>query len=113
MESRPDPDSTTPRYDRGTSRMTAQPACQPVDYGGPVDRAFESFSYAALEGSVIERFDAVVRRFPARLAIEDGALPRRAPGRVLRQLRRGVRGVAVRTRARRAGRAGALGRGQS
>ena len=53
--------------------MTAQPECLPVDYGGPVDRPFESFPYAALEGSVIDRFDAVVRRFPTRLAVQDSA----------------------------------------
>ncbi len=53
--------------------MTVQTECSPIDHGGPVDRPFESFPYAALEGSVIDRFDAIVRRFPARLAIEDGA----------------------------------------
>jgi acyl-CoA synthetase (AMP-forming)/AMP-acid ligase II len=54
--------------------MTVQPECSPVDYGGPIDRPFEpSFPCAALEGSVIDRFDAIVRRFPDRLAIEDGA----------------------------------------
>lgn len=45
--------------------------CLPIDHGGPVDRPFEVFPYSALEGSVLDRFDAVVSRFPERLAIQD------------------------------------------
>jgi amino acid adenylation domain-containing protein len=43
----------------------------PPDYGGPADQPFEPFSVAALEGSIIDRFDAVALRFASRLAIQD------------------------------------------
>jgi non-ribosomal peptide synthetase component F len=46
-------------------------ACLPLDHGGPVDRPFEPFPRAALEGSIVDRFDAIARRFAPRLAIED------------------------------------------
>jgi amino acid adenylation domain-containing protein len=45
--------------------------CVPLDYGGPVDRPFEAFPPAALDGSIVDRFDAIVGRFPDRLAIRD------------------------------------------
>src|SRR5262249_48950415 len=45
----------------------------PVDYGGPVDRPFEPFPRSALEGSIIERFNAVAARFSYRLAVSDGS----------------------------------------
>ena len=37
----------------------------------PIDRPFESFPYSALDGSIIDRFDAIARRFPEKLAIQD------------------------------------------
>jgi non-ribosomal peptide synthetase component F len=43
----------------------------PLDYGGPVGRPIEPFPSSTLDGSVIDRFDAVARRFPERLAIQD------------------------------------------
>ena len=43
----------------------------PLDHGGPIDRAFEVFPDCALERSIIDRFDAIVRRFGYRLAIKD------------------------------------------
>jgi amino acid adenylation domain-containing protein len=46
----------------------------PLDHGGPVERPFERFPPDALAGSVPDRFDAIVRRFPDRLAISDAAL---------------------------------------
>ena len=33
------------------------------DFGGPVDRPYERFPETALEGSIIDRFDAIARRF--------------------------------------------------
>jgi hypothetical protein len=51
--------------------MHSEPKCLPIDYGGPVDRPFEPFPYSVLEGSVIDRFCNVARRFPERLAVED------------------------------------------
>jgi fengycin family lipopeptide synthetase E len=45
--------------------------CLPIDYGGPIDRPFEPFPYSVLEGSVIDRFYDVARRFSERLAIQD------------------------------------------
>src|SRR5262245_36770155 len=45
--------------------------CLPIDYGGPVDRPFEPFPYSVLEGSVIDRFNAVAGRFSERLAVQD------------------------------------------
>jgi amino acid adenylation domain-containing protein len=43
----------------------------PIDHGGPVDRPFESFPVAALDHSLIDRFEAIVNRFPDRLAVQD------------------------------------------
>lgn len=43
----------------------------PLDHGGPIDRAFEVFPDCALEGSIVDRFDAIVRRFGDSLAIKD------------------------------------------
>jgi amino acid adenylation domain-containing protein len=51
--------------------MPPEPICLPIDYGGPVDRPFELFPYSVLEGSVIDRFYAMARRFSDRLAIQD------------------------------------------
>jgi amino acid adenylation domain-containing protein len=45
----------------------------PIDHGGPVDRPFEAFPESALDGSVVDRFDAIVCRFPHRLAVQDAA----------------------------------------
>jgi amino acid adenylation domain-containing protein len=44
-----------------------------IDQGGPVDRAFEPFPEAALEGSILDRFEEVARAFPDRLAVQDGS----------------------------------------
>ncbi len=49
----------------------SEPISLAIDYGGPVDRPFEPFSYAVLEGSVIDRFYDEERRFPERLAVQD------------------------------------------
>jgi amino acid adenylation domain-containing protein len=46
-------------------------ACLPLDYGGPEDRLFEPFPRSALDGSVVDRFDAIAARWPDRLAIQD------------------------------------------
>jgi amino acid adenylation domain-containing protein len=43
----------------------------PLDYGGPIDRPFEAFPQSALDGSIIDRFETIVARFPDRLAIRD------------------------------------------
>ena len=51
--------------------MTQVPMSLPLDHGGPVDRPFEPFSYSVLNGSVIDRFDIIARRFAERLAIQD------------------------------------------
>ncbi|MGB6284816.1 MAG: AMP-binding protein, partial [Xanthobacteraceae bacterium] len=51
--------------------MPSEPVGLPIDYGGPVDRPFEPFPYWVLEGSVIDRFYGVARRFPERLAVQD------------------------------------------
>jgi fengycin family lipopeptide synthetase E len=51
--------------------MFQESICLALDHGGPVDRPFEAFPYSALEGSIVERFEAVTRRFAERLAIQD------------------------------------------
>jgi amino acid adenylation domain-containing protein len=43
----------------------------PLDYGGPVDRPFESFPDSTLDRSIIDRFEQTARRFAARIAIAD------------------------------------------
>jgi amino acid adenylation domain-containing protein len=43
----------------------------PIDHGGPVDRPFEPFPCSALEGSLVESFNAAVRRFWVRVAVCD------------------------------------------
>ena len=45
----------------------------PIDHGGPVDRPFEPFPCSALERSIIDRFEAVARRFSTRVAVSDCA----------------------------------------
>lgn len=52
------------------SRVFERP---PIDFGGPVDRAFESFPYSALGKSIVDRFDTIARRYSERVAIADGA----------------------------------------
>jgi amino acid adenylation domain-containing protein len=49
-------------------------SCREVDYGGPVDHPFKVFPASALGRSIIDRFEAIVRRFGARLAIQDTAV---------------------------------------
>src|SRR5580704_12283915 len=51
--------------------MVQSRACLPLDHGGPVDRPFEVFPVSALDGSVVDRFDAIVHRFPHRFAVQD------------------------------------------
>jgi amino acid adenylation domain-containing protein len=53
--------------------MSHAPECRPIDYGGPIDRPFESFPCSALEGSIIDRFDTTARRFSSRIAVSDCA----------------------------------------
>ena len=43
----------------------------PLDHGGPVDRPFEPFPRAALDASISERFDAIAKRYPDRIAVTD------------------------------------------
>ncbi len=43
----------------------------PFDHGGPVDQRFEPFPHAALDGSIVDRFESTARRFAARLAVSD------------------------------------------
>jgi len=42
--------------------------------GRPADRLFEPFADAAFEGTVIERFRIIARRFASRIAIADAAI---------------------------------------
>src|SRR5712672_160558 len=51
--------------------MSRIPQCLTIDHGGPVDRPFESFPASALERSIVDRFDAIARRFAPRLAVAD------------------------------------------
>ena len=46
----------------------------PIDHGGPVDRPFDNFPAAALEGSLIDRFLQVAQRHSDRLAVQDARL---------------------------------------
>ena len=43
----------------------------PTDHCGPVARSFEPFPGSALDGSIIDRFDAIVQRFSERVALGD------------------------------------------
>jgi amino acid adenylation domain-containing protein len=43
--------------------------CRSLDYGGPVDLPFEAFPESALQASIVDRFEAIAKRFPDRLAI--------------------------------------------
>src|SRR6266508_2756269 len=43
----------------------------PLDHGGPVDRPFEPFPSSALNGSIVDRFEDIARRFATRLAVSD------------------------------------------
>src|ERR1700740_3409365 len=51
--------------------MRAESVRLPIDYGGPANRPFEPFPHSVLEGSVIDRFNAVAGRFPEMLAVQD------------------------------------------
>jgi amino acid adenylation domain-containing protein len=43
----------------------------PIDHADAAERPFEPFPESALDGSIADRFDAVARRFPSRLALSD------------------------------------------
>ena len=43
----------------------------PMDHCGPVGRSFEPFPGSALDGSIVDRFDAIVQRFSERVALSD------------------------------------------
>src|SRR5262245_55049628 len=43
----------------------------PIDFGGPTDLPFEPVTEDVLDGSILDRFDAVAARFASRLAIQD------------------------------------------
>lgn len=47
--------------------------CLPPDFGGPTDRPFEAFPESAVQASIADRFEAIAKRFPDRLAIQDQA----------------------------------------
>ena len=47
--------------------------CLPADFGGPVDRPFEAFPESDVQASIVDRFEAIAKRFPDRLAIQDQA----------------------------------------
>jgi len=51
--------------------MSAELSVLPRDRSGPVDCQFEPFPEAALDGSVIDRFDAIAARYAERLAVGD------------------------------------------
>ena len=53
--------------------MSEQLTVPPLDYGGPVTWPFEPFPAGALEGTVVDRFDAIVSRFSGRPAIADAS----------------------------------------
>jgi amino acid adenylation domain-containing protein len=56
---------------RVTETDAPTPERWPLDYGGPVDRPFEPFPHAALEKSIVDRFEATARRYAARTAVAD------------------------------------------
>jgi amino acid adenylation domain-containing protein len=51
--------------------MVCVPECTSVDHRNPLDRPFEPFPASALQGSIIDRFDEIVRRHSSRLAVSD------------------------------------------
>jgi non-ribosomal peptide synthetase component F len=51
--------------------MGTELAALRVDHGGPVDWPFEPFPEATLDGSIIDRFDAIAARYSERLAVGD------------------------------------------
>jgi amino acid adenylation domain-containing protein len=51
--------------------MSRESMYLPLDYGGPTDRPFEPFPYSVLDGSVIDRFSAIARQYPEKLAVQD------------------------------------------
>src|SRR5262245_47006861 len=51
--------------------MSGVSANLPIDHGGPVDRPFEPFPPSTLDGSIVDRFEHMARRFPERLAVSD------------------------------------------
>src|SRR5215208_4167836 len=51
--------------------MSCKPEILPIDHGGPVHRPFEPFPPSALDGSIVDRFEYIARRFATRLAVSD------------------------------------------
>jgi acyl-CoA synthetase (AMP-forming)/AMP-acid ligase II len=51
--------------------MRHRPPNAPLDYGGPTDWEYEEFPCSALDASIWQRFDEIVRRYPNRPAIRD------------------------------------------
>ena len=58
-------------FARGASPLTHDENSPAVDKGGPVNRPFDPFPWSALDGSIVDRFDATARRFSQHLAISD------------------------------------------
>jgi amino acid adenylation domain-containing protein len=51
--------------------LVLKPAAFALDHGGPVDRPYEPFPDAALDGSIPDRFEAIARRHADRPAVAD------------------------------------------
>ena len=58
---------------RAAVELLAMAECLPADFGGPVDRPFEAFPESDVQASIVDRFEAIAKRFPDRLAIQDQA----------------------------------------
>ena len=58
-------------FARAASPLTHDENSPTVDKGGPVNRPFDPFPCSALDGSIVDRFDATARRFSQHLAISD------------------------------------------
>src|SRR4051794_29805305 len=72
-----------------------------LDHGDSVDRPLESCAAPAWESSIVDRFDAIVHRFPSQLAIQDTVV-----SVTYSELAAWVERVSVATVAATAGRAG-------
>jgi amino acid adenylation domain-containing protein len=69
----------------------------PPDHGGPTGHPFEPFPASALDATIVDRLAAIVRRYPDRLAVRDGAraLTYRALAADIRRIARAVMAAAA------------------
>jgi taurine dioxygenase len=67
-----DADQAADSADTGLDHAWQYAGDQPLDLDGPTDVPFEPFDDGAVERPIVSRFQEIARRYPTRIAIDDG-----------------------------------------